>query len=66
MNPLLEVRRATAARHRAELRYRAALLRAVEALEAEGRHDVYTTVARSAGVSRQAVRQLVLRELTRR
>jgi len=58
-NPLLEVRRAAQAKRRADERYRAALLRAVEELGA------YTLVAEAAGISRQAVRQLVARERIR-
>jgi len=63
---LVELRNAAVGHRRAEQRYRTALAAAVEALETEGRTDTYTVVAKVAGVSRQAVRQLVLRELTRR
>jgi len=58
-SPLAEVRRAAQAKRRAEERYRAALLRAVDELEG------YTLVAEAAGISRQAVRQLVARERIR-
>ena len=58
-NPLADVRRAVAAKRRADERYRAALVRAVDELGA------YALVAEAAGVSRQAVRQLVRRELER-
>jgi len=59
---LLEVRRAVDNRGRADARYRAALVAAVEDLEADGARDAFAQVARVAGVSRQAVRQLVARE----
>jgi len=52
-SPLVEVRRATVARQRAELRYRRSLERALES------GFSYADVARVAGVSRQAVRQLL-------
>jgi len=58
-SPLAEVRRATQAKRRAEERYRAALVRAVDELGA------YALVAEAAGISRQAVRQLVARERIR-
>jgi hypothetical protein len=58
---LREVRRAAAARRRAELAYTAALVAAVEALEQAGVRDAFAQVAEAAGVSRQAVRQLVAR-----
>jgi len=57
---LLEVRRAAEARRRAERRYRNALVAAVDALEPS--QGAYAQVARIAGISRQAVRQLVERE----
>jgi len=59
-NPLTEVRRATQAKRRADERYRAALLHAVDELE-----GAYALVAEAAGISRQAVRQLVARERIR-
>jgi len=52
-SPLVEVRRAVATKRRAEHRYRAALLHALEA------GFSYAEIARVAGVSRQAVRQLL-------
>jgi hypothetical protein len=58
-NPLAEVRRVAKAKRRADERYRAALVRAVDEL------GEYALVAEAAGVSRQAVRQLVQRERTR-
>jgi len=56
-SPLAEVRRATQAKRRAEARYRAALVHAVGELGGG-----YALVAEAAGISRQAVRQLVQRE----
>jgi len=56
--PLLELRRAVAARRRAEERYRRALV------TASGEYG-YAQVARLTGVSRQAVRQLVQGERAR-
>lgn len=62
-SPLAEVRRATQAKRRAEERYRAALVAAVDALDND--RGAYVLVAEAAGVSRQAVRQLVRRERIR-
>jgi hypothetical protein len=61
-NPLAKVRRATLAKQRAEARYRASLVAAVDALETGRNPGAYALVAAAAGVSRQAVRQLVRRE----
>lgn len=55
------VKRAAATRRRAEDSYRAALVAAVESLEAAGSRDAYARVADAAGVSRQAVREFVTR-----
>jgi DNA-directed RNA polymerase specialized sigma24 family protein len=58
-DPLQEVRRAAQARQRASHRYAAAVLEAVRAGWS------FAAVAESAGVSRQAVRQLVRRSRDR-
>lgn len=55
------VKRATVQRARAEGEYRAAILEAVDVLERDGISDRYAVVAEIAGVSKQAVRQLVER-----
>ena len=56
-----DVSRAAAGRARADERYRAAILGAVEELERAGVRDPFARVAKAAGVSRQAVRELVER-----
>lgn len=61
MNALTRVKRAAAARRRADDSYRAAILAAVAELRAAGARDSFAQVARAAGVSRQAVRDLVSR-----
>jgi hypothetical protein len=60
-DPLDKVRAAAKAKRRAENRYRAALVHAVHELEDSGDTGPYVKVAQAAGVSRQAVRELVLR-----
>lgn len=60
-DPLREVRRAAAGRRRAELGYATAIVAAVDELEAAGARDAFAQVATAAGISRQAVRQLVAR-----
>jgi hypothetical protein len=63
MSELARVRRAAAARRRAEEAYRQAVVDAIAELEAAGVRDAYAQVAHAAGVSRQAVRQLMQRTL---
>lgn len=58
---LARVKRTAAARSRADEQYRAALVAAVTELEKAGVRDAYARVAEVAGVSRQAVRELVTR-----
>lgn len=60
-DPLANVRKAAASKRRAEDSYRAALAAAVHTLEQNGARDAFAQVAAAAGVSRQAVRQLVAR-----
>lgn len=55
------VKRAVIAKRRADEEYRSALVAAVAALEAAGFPDPFARVAASAGISRQAVRELVTR-----
>lgn len=54
-----EVKRAAGRRRAAEKAYRSALVLAVEELEQAGHRAPYAAVAAAAGVSRQAVRELV-------
>lgn len=61
MTELVQVRRAAKAKARAEATYRASLVQAVHDLEAAGDPSPYARVAEEAGVSRQAVRELVRR-----
>lgn len=58
---LSRVSRAAGAKRRAELEYRAALVAAVDELEAAGYRDAYARVADAAGVARQNVRLMVSR-----
>ena len=60
-DPLARVRRVAKARARADAEYRAAVVAAVDELEAAGHRSAFATVADAAGTSRQAVRQLVER-----
>jgi 2-hydroxychromene-2-carboxylate isomerase len=71
-NVLATVKRAAAAKRRADARheaaleaYRAALLDAVDELAADGRTDAFTVVAKAAGITRQALHQLAGREALR-
>lgn len=57
-DPLARVKRAAATKRRAEQEYRAALA------EAHAQGAGYAELARSAGISRQAVRQLIARHRT--
>lgn len=61
MPELAKVRRAAASRQRADEAYRSAILAAVHVLEQAGARDPYAQVAAAAGISKQAVRQLVAR-----
>lgn len=61
VNELAEVKRAVEAKRSAEEGYRASLAAAVARLQAAGDKQPYATVANAAGVSRQAVRELVKR-----
>jgi methyl coenzyme M reductase subunit C-like uncharacterized protein (methanogenesis marker protein 7) len=54
-----EVGRAAARVRRARENYRAALVLAVDELEHDGARDPYARAAAAAGVSKQAVRELV-------
>jgi hypothetical protein len=56
---LTRVKRAAAAKRRADDAYRAAIVAAVDELETAGERSAFATVAAAAGISRQAVRQLV-------
>jgi hypothetical protein len=56
-----EVKRAASRVRRARENYRAALVEAVAELEAAGVRDPFARVAAAAGVSKQAVRELVER-----
>lgn len=60
-DPLERVAAAAADRQRAEQQYRLVLAAVVDELSARGARDAFSQVARAAGVSRQAVRQLLLR-----
>jgi hypothetical protein len=55
----VEAARSARALERARLGYRASLVEAVGVLEAAGARDAFAQTARAAGVSRQAVRQLL-------
>ena len=55
------VRDAAEAKRRAEASYRATLVHAVDALDRAGDPSPYAKVAEAAGVSRQAVREMVAR-----
>ena len=58
-DPLEAVTKAATSKRRAEDSYRAALAAAVAELERADARDPFAQVARAAGVSRQAVRQLL-------
>jgi len=60
-DPLARVKRAAKAQTRARLEYAAALVAAVEALEAAGARDPYAQVAAAAGITQQSVRIIVER-----